>query len=195
MLVRYEVKVLMGDFNMWLFRVIPEMRQRGLTIDLGAWLPWKGLPGGLPKADSTGIFMVEAPGQYTLVKNVRHLHADPEGILSTAVAGDDGFLHIEENTGPGKELRTYLPKQMSLDEKLRGTLTPSEASHACVGKVPRMEEKRVDAHKWQLEGRHQHGSHFAIAIFGCSRGQGQAATRSGGGELQAAVAEGLRRPR
>ncbi len=108
MLVRYDVKVLMGDFNMSLFRVIPEMRQRGLTIDLGAWLPWKGLPRGLPMADSTGIFMVEAPGQYTLVKNVRHLHADPEGILSTAVAGDDGFLYVEENTGPGKELRTYL---------------------------------------------------------------------------------------
>ncbi len=113
MLVRYEVKVVMGDFNMWLFRIIPEMRQRGLTVDLGAWLPWKGLPRGLSMADSTGIVMVNAPGQYNLVKNVRHLHTDPDGILS-AVAGDDGFLHIEENAGPGQELRTYLPKQMSL---------------------------------------------------------------------------------
>ena len=128
-------------------------------------------------ADSTGIFMVEAPGQYTLVKNVRHLHADPEGILSTAVAGDDGFLHIEENTGPGKLLSTYLPKQMSLDEKLRETLTPSEASQACCNELCeklKMKEKRMDADKWQLEGRHQHGSHFPLAIFGCSRGQGQA---------------------
>ena len=93
MLVRYDVKVLMGDFNMSLFRVIPEMRQRGLTIDLGAWLPWKGLPRGLPMADSTGIFMVNAPGQYNLVKNVRHLHTDPDGILSAAVySGGRRFL-------------------------------------------------------------------------------------------------------
>ena len=33
----YKVQVLMGDFNMSLFRVIPELRSRGAVIDLGAW--------------------------------------------------------------------------------------------------------------------------------------------------------------
>ena len=162
-------------------------------------------------ADSTGIFMVNAPGQYNLVKHVRHLHADPEGILSTAVAGDDGFLYTEENTGPGKELRTYLPKRISLDTKLRKTLTPSEASQACCNELCeklKMKEKRMDAVKWQLEGRHQHGSHYPFAIFGCNVGQrsceakakrqakanekraNRAASRGSGGAPEAAVATG-----
>ena len=34
---RFKVQVLMGDFNMPLFRVIPELRSRGATIDLAAW--------------------------------------------------------------------------------------------------------------------------------------------------------------
>ena len=51
----YRVQVLMGDFNMALFRVIPELRSRGLTVDLGAWYPWK-TPAGTPMSDSCGIF-------------------------------------------------------------------------------------------------------------------------------------------
>ena len=42
---RFDVQVLMGDFNMSLFRVIPELRSRGATIDLAAWYPWKSLEG------------------------------------------------------------------------------------------------------------------------------------------------------
>ena len=42
---RYKVQVLMGDFNMSLFRVIPELRSRGAVIDLGAWYPWTSLKG------------------------------------------------------------------------------------------------------------------------------------------------------
>ena len=38
---RHGVRVLMGDFNLSLFRVIPELRSRGVNIDLGAWFPWK----------------------------------------------------------------------------------------------------------------------------------------------------------
>ena len=63
---------------------------------------------------------------------------------------------------------------MSLGEKLRETLTPSEASQACCNELCeklKMKEKRMDADKWQLEGRHQHDSHFPLAIFGCNVGQ------------------------
>ena len=41
----FNVQVLMGDSNMSLFRVIPELRKRGAVIDLGAWYPWKTLEG------------------------------------------------------------------------------------------------------------------------------------------------------
>ena len=39
----FRVQVLMGDFNMSLFRVVPELRSRGLDIDL-VGSPWKGNP-------------------------------------------------------------------------------------------------------------------------------------------------------
>ena len=35
----FKVQVLMGDFNMSLFRVVPELREKGVMLDLGAWNP------------------------------------------------------------------------------------------------------------------------------------------------------------
>ena len=72
----------MGDFNMSVFRVVPELRERGVTIDLGAWYPWKSL-GGEPMSDSCGIFFVNLPGVYTLTKSLRDIHdKDVTGILA-----------------------------------------------------------------------------------------------------------------
>ena len=39
----YNVKVMMGDFNMALFEVVPQLRSRGVNIDMVAWYPWKSL--------------------------------------------------------------------------------------------------------------------------------------------------------
>ena len=36
-ITKYDVEVLMVDFNMSLFRVIPELRSRGVQMDFGAW--------------------------------------------------------------------------------------------------------------------------------------------------------------
>ena len=81
-IVEFHVQVLMGDFNMSLFMVIPELRSRGVKIDLGAWYPWKSLEGE-PMSDSQGIFFVNLPGVYTLSKNLGHLHdRDETGILA-----------------------------------------------------------------------------------------------------------------
>ncbi len=35
------VDVILGDFNMACFKVIPELRSRGINIDLLAWYPWR----------------------------------------------------------------------------------------------------------------------------------------------------------
>ena len=89
-IVRFNVQVLMGDFNMSLFRVIPELRSRGAVIDLGAWYPWKSLEGE-PMSDSCGIFFVDVPGVYTLNKNLDDIHdRDQTGVLARAepVAAD-----------------------------------------------------------------------------------------------------------
>ena len=63
--MEHEVDVLMGDFNMSLFKVIPELRSRGATIDLAAWYPWKNKL-GIPSSDSCGIFCLRKPGVYQL---------------------------------------------------------------------------------------------------------------------------------
>ena len=78
----FKVQVLMGDFNMSLFRVVPELREKGVMIDLGAWYPWKSLEGE-PMSDSCGILFVDLPGMYTLTKSLRDIHAkDLTGILA-----------------------------------------------------------------------------------------------------------------
>jgi hypothetical protein len=102
----FNVQVLMGDFNMSLFMVIPELRSRGVKIDLGAWYPWKSLEGE-PMTDSCGIFFVNLPGVYTLSKNLDHLHdRDATGILArgepvisvNSAAADDDWRGCEEAT-------------------------------------------------------------------------------------------------
>jgi hypothetical protein len=190
----YHVKVLMGDFNMALFRVIPELRSRGVTIDLAAWYPWKSAE-GVQMADSCGIFFIDTPGEYTLFKGLKDLHADDStGILWKAepvVAGHgsnggaDGFHRMRSSGGPGQPLKTYLPKDMGLREKLLPSLEPSTESkeamsqqaaatanakgRAAVAATPRtcvkIREKRLEFELWRLNGDHYKASHYPICVF------------------------------
>ena len=134
---RFEVQVLMGDFNMSFFRVIPELRSRGAVVDMGAWYPWKSLEGE-PMSYSCGIMFVNTPGVYTLAKGLGDLHdRDRTGLLTrpSAVAetgeehGGD-YDRIKANAGPGMPLESYLPKSQDLEAKLSPSLTPSTASVA-----------------------------------------------------------------
>ena len=180
----WNVKVLMGDFNMSLFKVIPELRSRGVTVDLAAWYPWKS-PMGLPMSDSCGIFFIDAPGEYTLHKGLDDLHDRTEhGILHKAegrmaeeLAAGDGFDRIDVNGGPGMALSQYLPKKMESHLKLKESLKPSQESEQVVRcekdnqAVPKqrtilkVREKRLQADLWRREGQEQKGSHFPICAF------------------------------
>ena len=71
--MEHEVDVLMGDFNMSFFRVIPELRSRGATIDLAAWYPWKNKI-GVPRADWCGIFCQGKPGVYQPKVGLPNIH-------------------------------------------------------------------------------------------------------------------------
>ena len=99
-----KVQVVMGDFNMSLFRVIPELRSRGAVIDLGAWYPWKSLEGE-PMSDSCGIFFVNLPGVYTLNKNLADIHdRDHTGVLKwvdqVEDVIEDGVEDVEDGVAP-----------------------------------------------------------------------------------------------
>ena len=82
----HHVQVLMGDFNMSLFKVVPELRNNGLRVQLVAWYPWRlkadswrntGSNDNL-MADSCGIFFC-VPCTVTLAEpnvftSTLHLH-------------------------------------------------------------------------------------------------------------------------
>ena len=192
---QHGVRVLMGDFNMSLFRVIPELRDRGVNIDLGAWFPWK-TPMGMPMSDSCGMFFINMPGEYTLTKGMEDLHAEPGGILHKAaptVAGaavDDGFDRIDPAGGPGMSIKLFLPKtESNWRKKLQPSLEPSPASSvataggkgrscgkgtkgandagkdASMRTCIRIREKRLLAALWKCEGVGYKGSHFPICAF------------------------------
>ena len=109
-----ECDVLMGDFNMAFFMVVPEMRSRGVKIDLAAWYPWK-LADGTACADSCGIFFVNKPGQYLLETGPECLHAnDEKGFFweKPAVVGKERYPVFDKKTAPDFHCVTTFPKQM-----------------------------------------------------------------------------------
>ena len=104
-----------SDLNMRLWKVVPELRSRGVSAQLAAWYPWLSLE-GTPATASCGIFVVMDNCCVTTtfgsdVFNERH----PQ--LRTLEAFD-------KEKGPGKTLQTYLPKTQDHFVKLNDTLNP-----------------------------------------------------------------------
>ena len=159
----HGVQVMMGDFNMSLFKVVPELRSRGVEVSLGAWYPWK-TPDDVPMADSCGIFMCMPCTRIAPVFDENVLDEPAWSYLEQE----------EENGGPGQPLETYLPKTQDLKEKLECTFKPAVAGTALVatkgaqkGKRCGLEvrEKRLDVDIWKFEGKNYKGSHFPLALF------------------------------
>jgi hypothetical protein len=179
----FNVDVLMGDFNMSLFKVIPELRSRGIIIDLGAWYPWRNEQ-GTPMADSGGIFFINKKASYELYVGLDRLHAENEhgiGWAGKTAAVSSKYARHSSNAGPGQSLGTYLPKSESFEEKLSPTLTQTytvEALNAAVAGADEQEtkkapgrthltfrEKRLDVEKWLYKGENYRGSHFPLCVF------------------------------
>ena len=132
-----NMDVLMGDFNMSLFLVVPELRKRGVTIDLAAWFPWKQRD-CTPMADSCAIFFINRPGIYQLVKGRHCLHAhNQKGIYwdaashQAAVAAGDpsgtGDFQVMGAEGPGYPFATFMPKDDLVYPCVKETLSPSKS--------------------------------------------------------------------
>ena len=148
-----DTDVLMGDFNMALFLVVPQLRQRQVIIDLTAWFPWK-LPNCTPMVDSCAIFFINRPGIYHLKNGQERLHAkNPLGIYwdqaandAAVAAGDPGgtgdFI-VMGLDGPGFPFKTYIPKDGKVyplvEETLRPTLSPEE-----------VKERSAHGRRWKI---------------------------------------------
>ena len=141
-LLEFKVDVLMGDFNMSVFELVPRLRSRGVEVAVAGWYPWKS-PTGLPCADSCGIFFINKPGKYDVQYAANAVHDNhPGGVLSkdkTGLTQDvDGkptvspFDRHNENGGPGIPIKTFLPKLTPCATKLLAFLKPSDA---CVAEV------------------------------------------------------------
>ena len=194
-LVDHKVDVLMGDFNMALWKVVPELREMRLDIVLVSWYPWKSSDGDAC-CDSCGIFFVgKAPGEVALKAGLQSLHnADESGILYCyrdglqpgRSGGQIGPYDVWSiNAGPGQPLSTYLPKADPCYEKLQRTLQHSLVP-AVAGAMPlpappkgrgkgknqgpqrfylRTKEKRLDSRHWKTEGQNHKGSHYPLCVF------------------------------
>ena len=170
---------------MALFEVVPQLRSRGVTIDIAAWFPWKA-PDGTPCADSCGIFVLNLPGSIRLVKGLCDLHdQNPSGILWAGATktwlghqrcpvpipdgAKDDFRRFETNAGPGFPLKTYLPKGEGVRRALEETLTPTlnqsqiEAlKRKCM--LPKFTEKRLFVQLYVRHGVQQKGSHYPLCL-------------------------------
>jgi hypothetical protein len=163
-------QILMGDFNMALFRVVPELRLLGVTITMIAWFPWKSSSDKesfkhKPMSDSCGIFIVGQAVNAELKTGVPHLHAmDSTGFFHAGPSEHYAAINATED-GPGKALTCYLHKADSPFDQLHPTLRYNVGGdRAEDGMVLRTREKRMCMQVWLAGGRYG-GSHYPIVAF------------------------------
>ena len=52
-IIELRVRIVAGDFNMALWQVVPELRARGVLVNLAAWYPWQAPHEQTVRIDST----------------------------------------------------------------------------------------------------------------------------------------------
>ena len=117
---------------MSLFKVVPELRSRGVPAAVAAWYPWRTKDTQQPMADICGIFMC-VPG------------CTAQCMYSQTIFEDPFWWELdehEENGGPGQSLHTYLPKGQDIVEKVTETFT--ECPPAVAGKGQSKKGKTKD---------------------------------------------------
>ncbi len=170
-LTQEKTQVLFGDFNMSLWRVVPELRLLGVKVTLVAWFPWKsslqGAGQGKPMCDSCGIFVVGQEVAARLQTAVADLHDDDErGWLWRGVSQSYAAVEAFQD-GPGQALECYLHKSDALRERVRPSLAYSEGgAKAAVAGVLRLREKRLDMDVWLGQNKiRMKGAHFPLCVF------------------------------
>ena len=175
----------MGDFNMSLFKVVPELRSLGVHAALISCFPWLSKERHELMADSCGIFVL-VPAAIT--------PAVPTEVCKTNWWQ---LPYLPTNGGPGQKLQTYLPKADDDITKIKGSLEPVAVASkredepggdapavagqttappavAGKGKASRqpnerqglaVREKRLDMDIWMYQGANHKGSHFPLAAF------------------------------
>jgi hypothetical protein len=189
-IVKHNVDVMNGDFNMSMFKVIDSLRSRGLEIDLGAWYPWKA-ESGTTMSDSMGIFLIGYKATVKLCYGLECLHADDASGLGCNEKDQrttKTFSIHPKKCGLGHTLATYMPKGDAYADKMRRTLTGTHSPSALMALPPmdrlkhavagteeaypdggwnylRFKEKKLEEKLWTLNGVIQGGTHFPLCLF------------------------------
>ena len=188
-------RILAGDFNMSIFKVVPALREHGLIVDMVAWFPWLKNDGTL-KLDSCGIFVVGGAARISLYNTLRVFETSQatqensrgSGLSSlTAIAEEKASasesgseVSVEEqpkqpeperlsrfNAGAGYDLTCYLPKKKQL-EAVRASLTRSalQKDDPSLNLLPHCKEKRCDAKMFDPNQMlFRAGAHMPLIVF------------------------------
>ena len=119
-IAEHSVRILAGDFNMSLWVVAREMRQRGLQITIAAAFAWAEPGASEAKSDSCGIFLLGPATSTQLLWG--------PGEFTSAIAGEDRSLPRFVK-GQGYVLASYLPKGAEALRAMEETFTPSMEGH------------------------------------------------------------------
>ena len=178
---KHAVHVLMGDFNMSLFKVVPELRSRGVHANLCSWFPWLSAEEHVLMSDSCGIFFV-MPCAVKRIMTLDMVAHEPHKLM-----------RLPTNGGPGQTLETYLPKTGGNVRKIKDSMVPAPvleegysepgeyadavamlraAQSAVAGKHWfKVREKSLDPDIWMYHGANHKGSHFPLCAFTNSTGR------------------------
>ena len=164
-IIRYGIRVLAGDFNMALWCVVPELRRRGIRVDIAAWFPWRctseGVFEDVTKCDSEGIFVIGGARSIKLRSS------------ASALGLESAPFEVEEEEGPasfvagqGYPLHSYLPKNRQ-EQAVRETLSLSAAVVATGPPLlPPCREKRVKTGVFDPNGNlFTMGVHMPLLVF------------------------------
>ena len=163
-ITKYCARFLAGDFNMALFQVVPELRARGIQINLAAWFPWKKEATQEVVIDSCAIFVIggvdgarkvfdasclalPVPDVPKSWRNVMHVLKDEKG-------RDIGEEEIEISTfnreGAGFPLKSYRPCDHRIETLVKCSMEPAchKDSPAMAGIIARSDtDKSLFPHK------------------------------------------------
>ena len=175
---------------MSLFKVVPELRSRGVHATLVSWFPWLSQETQDIMVDSCGIFVLVPAAVTPKV---------PTEIVKTKW----DLPRFPMNGGPSQKLQTYLPKTDDILAKVKGSLEPVAVASededepggdaaavagqttappavAGKGKASRqpnqrqglaVREKRLNIDIWKHQGANHKGSHFPLAAFTANVGR------------------------
>ena len=168
----YDVHVLMGDFNMSLFRVVPELRCYGFQPTLVSWFPWK--------TEDTGEFMADSCGIFTLMPAVTEPSVQADiwchGVFSV-------LPQFQKYAGPGQTIQRYLPRKGDGPKKVKDSVEPlpmtieeedeTEPPAVAAGKKKLMKwkGKTLLMKDWMYKGQNHKGTHFPLVCYTKNEGR------------------------